>query len=190
MSESPGTGAGAASLDAGAPMPGGEPAEPDPSRRRRVLGTVATVLAGAVIVAVAVVAAVFLFHRLHHAPAPRPGTVAVFGLRPGQCVNSAPNGTGVVTVVSCAKPHDAEVYSDFRMPGSHWPGNAAISAQAQRGCQQRMTAAMKQPYALAGLAQSYIYPSQDAWAAGERTVICELRATQGKLTGSVQAVAR
>jgi hypothetical protein len=40
--------------------------------------------------------------------------------------------------------------------------------------------------ATAALAQFYIFPSSGAWAVGERTVICEVRGTQGKLTGSVR----
>ena len=38
-----------------------------------------------------------------------------------------------------------------------------------------------------GLAESYAYPNEGAWAAGVHSVICEIRGTQGKLTGSVRA---
>jgi hypothetical protein len=57
----------------------------------------------------------------------RPKTVvtyrpaAVFGLRPGECVNSGTNGLSF-TVLSCATPHDAEVFARFSLPASAWFG--------------------------------------------------------------------
>ena len=35
------------------------------------------------------------------------------------------------------------------------------------------------------LAQNYVFPTQVDWTAGTRTVICEVRASSGELTGSV-----
>ena len=37
------------------------------------------------------------------------------------------------------------------------------------------------------MADAYAYPTQGAWATGQHSVICEIRGTQGKLTGSVRA---
>src|SRR5438552_11973055 len=65
----------------------------------------------------------------------RPKTVvtyrpaAVFGLRPGQCVNSGSDALKV-TVVSCARPHDAEVFAAFMLPATPWPGSPAVRADA------------------------------------------------------------
>ena len=33
-----------------------------------------------------------------------------------------------------------------------------------------------------------VFPNQSAWDAGVRTVICEIRGTAGKLTGSVRGL--
>ena len=41
--------------------------------------------------------------------------------------------------------------------------------------------------AAADLTQEYVYPNQAAWQAGERTVVCEVRSSSGRLTGSVRA---
>ena len=40
--------------------------------------------------------------------------------------------------------------------------------------------------ATASLTQEYVYPNQAAWQAGERTVVCEVSAVDGRLTGSVR----
>jgi hypothetical protein len=42
---------------------------------------------------------------------------AVFGLRPGECINSGASVLNV-TVVSCATAHDAEVFARFSLPAT------------------------------------------------------------------------
>ena len=122
----------------------------------------------------------------------RPKTVvtyrpaAVFGLRPGQCVDSGSN-TLQFTVLSCARPHDAEVFATFSLPAAAWPGASAVQADAGDGCASRLDSYIDPQLAAAGLTQDYVYPNQAAWQAGERTVVCEVRAESGQLTGSVRA---
>jgi len=122
----------------------------------------------------------------------RPKTVityrpaAEFGLRPGQCVNSGANALSV-TVLSCASPHDAEVFATFSLPAGSWPGTAAVQQDAGNGCQSRFASYLNPQLANADLTQEFIYPNQAAWQAGERTVVCEVRAVEGQLTGSVRA---
>ena len=122
----------------------------------------------------------------------RPKTVvtyrpaAVFGLRPGQCVDSGSN-TLQFTVLSCARPHDAEVFATFSLPAAAWPGASAVQADAGNGCASRLDSYIDPQLAAAGLTQDYVYPNQAAWQAGERTVVCEVRAESGQLTGSVRA---
>jgi hypothetical protein len=107
---------------------------------------------------------------------------AVFSLKTGECID--PNGQ-TATVVSCAGPHDAEVFATFELPGSKWPGTAAVGTAASSGCSTRLSGYLNPQLAIS-LASTYIYPDSVAWQAGTRTVICEVRATQGQLTGSVR----
>jgi len=122
----------------------------------------------------------------------RPKTVityrpaAVFGLRPGECINSAANGLNV-TLLSCATPHDAEVFATFSLPEGAWPGASAVQQDAGNGCANRFGSYLNPQLATAALTQEYVYPNQAAWQAGERTVVCEVRAVSGQLTGSVRA---
>jgi hypothetical protein len=122
----------------------------------------------------------------------RPKTVvtyrpaAVFGLRPGQCVDSGSNAL-TFTVLSCARPHDAEVFAAFSLPAAAWPGASAVQTDAGDGCASRLDSYINPQLAAAGLTQDYVYPNQAAWQAGERTVVCEVRAESGQLTGSVRA---
>ena len=107
---------------------------------------------------------------------------AIFSLKTGQCID--PNGQAA-TVVSCNTPHDAEVFATFTLAGAKWPGTAATSAAASSGCSTRLTGYLNPQLAIS-LASTYIYPGSVAWQAGTRTVICEVRATSGQLTGSVR----
>jgi hypothetical protein len=111
---------------------------------------------------------------------------AVFGLRPGQCVNTGSDALKP-TVLSCARPHDAEVFAVFTLPAAPWPGASAVRMDADNGCASRLSSYIDPQLATAGLAQEFVYPNRDAWQANQRTVVCEVSATEGQLTGSVRA---
>lgn len=110
---------------------------------------------------------------------------AVFGLRPGQCVNTGSDALKP-TVLSCARPHDAEVFAVFTLPAAPWPGTSAVRMDAGDGCASRFGSYVDPQLATAGLAQEFVYPNRDAWQANQRTVVCEVSAADGRLTGSVR----
>ena len=107
-------------------------------------------------------------------------------MRLGNCINLTPNGT-VVHVVPCAGAHDAEVFGTFQLGGTYLARGDGGPAEG-RVRLRRPAHRIPEPAARrANLAQSYVYPGQQAWDTGERTVVCEVRATSGKLTGSVRS---
>jgi hypothetical protein len=108
---------------------------------------------------------------------------AVFKLREGDCVNM--RSGELVTVLPCTIPHQAEVFATFTLPASAWPGTAALRGDASSGCASRLTGYINPQLAIS-LTQSYVFPNKVAWTAGTRTVICEVRAASGQLTGSVR----
>jgi Septum formation len=111
---------------------------------------------------------------------------AVFGLQPGQCVNAGSNSLRF-TLVSCASPHDAEVFARFSLPAAAWPGSSAVRQEAGDGCASRLSGYLNPQLASIGLTQEYVYPNRDAWEANQRTVVCEVSSGNGRLTGSVGA---
>jgi hypothetical protein len=155
------------------------------ARGRRLFAVVAVVVGAIVLVGGAIAALAVVTHDF------RPKTVttyrpaAVFGLRAGECINSSPNGLAV-TIKSCTTPHDSEVFATFRLAGSTWPGGGVIQQEASSGCASRVGAYLNPQLANAGFAQEYVFPDQQAWQAGVRTVVCEIRASSGQLTGSVR----
>ena len=79
------------------------------------------------------------------------------------------------------------MFATFSLAASSWPGDAAVQSQASNGCQGRIAGYLNPQLADAGLAQEYFYPDHAAWQAGVRTVVCEVSASTGQLTGSVRA---
>ena len=180
---------------AGARTAGTEPAQEtgdwdaeEARRDVRPLAVVGIILGVIALVGVAAGVLVVVTHGF------RPRTVvtvtyrpaAVFGLRPGQCVNTGSDALKP-TVLSCARPHDAEVFAVFTLPAAPWPGASAVRMDADNGCASRLGSYIDPQLATAGLAQEFVYPNRDAWQANQRTVVCEVSATEGRLTGSVRA---
>jgi hypothetical protein len=199
MNEMPETGAAATSAAAApgstkgsapappGPAPARTPAPVSPRRGRRLL-LILFVVACAVAVAAAAVTVVLLTQRSRQAhAAASPLHATVFALHPGQCFNSLPNGIAGAHAVRCRRPHDGEIYGGFHVAGRSWPGSAALGREARQGCQSRLGGYLNPQLNTAGLAESYAYPDEGAWAAGVHSVICEIRGTHGKLTGSVRA---
>jgi hypothetical protein len=160
-------------------------AETRESRDISPLGVAAIIFGVIVLVGVAVGVLAVATHGFHKKTVVTYRPAAVFKLRPGDCVNSAPDGLAV-TVLSCGTPHDAEVFATFALPASSWPGNTAVEQAAGNGCASRLGGYLNPNLASVGLAQEFVYPNQTAWQAGERTVVCEVSSSTGKLTGSVR----
>ena len=108
------------------------PALVSPRRRgKRLLVTLFAVSVALAVVAAAVTA-VLLAHRPHRAQAAtHPLRATVFGLQPGQCFNSLPNGIAGAHAVPCAQPHDGEIYGTFLVAGNN--GRAAPPLAARPG---------------------------------------------------------
>ena len=188
MNEMPESGPAATVREDKAPSPAPASIPARPRRRGRRLLIILFVISLVVAVAAAAVTGALLLHRAHWPPpAARPLRATVFGLQPGQCFNSLPNGIAGAHAVPCRGPHDGEIYGAFRVPGHDWPGSAALASQARLGCQARLTGYLNPQMNTSDLAESYAYPNQGAWATGEHIVVCEIRGTQGSLTGSVRA---
>jgi Septum formation len=167
------------------PVDMAEPIEVGRPRRRRWHSVL--IVFGFLVAAVAIIAgAIAIVGSLTHG-FKKPVVIhytksAVFSLKTGECID--PNGQ-TATIVSCGTPHDAEVFATFALPGSKWPGTAAVGTAASSGCSSRLSGYLNPQLAIS-LSSTYVYPDSVAWQAGTRTVICEVRATQGQLTGSVQ----
>ena len=158
-----------------------EPVEWDePPRRRRAFALAALFAVGALVIVGGAIGTVgALTHGFHKPVKVTYHESGVFKLQTGDCITTAS------AVLPCSTPHQAEVFATFSLPASAWPGTSAVRTEASTGCASRLSGYLNPQLAIS-LAQSYVFPDQVAWTAGTRTVICEVQATSGQLTGSVR----
>ncbi|MGW4727453.1 DUF4190 domain-containing protein [Streptomyces sp. NPDC004291] len=113
-------------------------------------------------------------------------------LRTGQCFtdrDKLEEYTTEVTVVDCARPHDAEVTGGFKVTGfTSWPGEDAIDAIAEKRCEAVNQAYAMDTWLIPEDAWAYYYlPSSQSWRFGDRTVTCAFATEEKQFSGSVRA---
>ncbi len=123
-----------------------------------------------------------------------PATTDVFALAVGDCLSSLPVGGGPVSeapTVPCAEPHSYEVYFTYDLPDTPFPGQTAVTAIADAQCLTSFTTFAGIDYPSSVLVYSYLYPTEQSWAAGDREVVCMVNdPTTPTTTGSLAGVAR
>lgn len=119
------------------------------------------------------------------------GTVDAFQVRVGDCFDdgSAFESEEVNSVagVSCAKPHDNEVYAVFDVAEQTFPGEA-LAGIAHEGCLARFEGFVGNDYESSSLDIATLYPSAESWSQqNDREVVCAVYDLEAKkLTGSVR----
>lgn len=166
--------------------PGDTAGSPRARRWPRLLLAGGAVVLAAVIVAGAIAIVGSLTHGFKKPVKVIYKTSAVFSLKTGDCFDT--QGAQSYSLVLCEVPHEAEVFATFALTGATWPGATALRSEASGGCASRLTGYVN-PQLTISLTSTYVYPDSVAWQAGTRTVICEVRAGSGQLTGSVRGAA-
>ena len=123
------------------------------------------------------------------------GSIARFDLRTGQCANGrveAGRSYPANRAVPCGAEHDFEVYEATSTPGpdvtaADYPDPRDLAAFADDHCLLAFEAYVGINIDDSGLDYAGVVPSRDAWAAGERTVVCALWQMDGeRLSGSAR----
>ena len=118
------------------------------------------------------------------------GHLSVFSLRAGDCFQNptgsqADTGMTQVTAVPCASSHDAQVIAQLPVPGSAYPGHAALHAQALPGCRASIAAVVDRSKLTSTMKLLWIYPLPQAWTNGLRTISCLIVDSSQDLTSSL-----
>ncbi|MGE9364978.1 septum formation family protein [Isoptericola nanjingensis] len=145
-------------------------------RARRVAGRAAVAVVALAVVGGAVAIGVATAHARATAPVP----AAVTGAREvnaaqlvlGSCLRELPPGdVGRVTVVPCASEHGAQVVGRTdSAAGAVWPGHDALVRKASADCGPGLLGAAGREDE--GPTFVVLTPSEDGWAAGDRTGLC------------------
>lgn len=118
----------------------------------------------------------------------------VLELELGQCITQAA-GEGQVQsleTVDCAAPHVGEVYSLPQVPDGDFPGEQPLQSQAEQVCAgQEFQNYVGLDYQSSEFAITYLVPSADTWANGDREIVCILTTQDSStLTGSQRGSGR
>jgi hypothetical protein len=119
-----------------------------------------------------------------------PSDASVFDLEVGDCFDD-PTGAGQVIfevpVVPCDDPHDNEVYHQYEMTESDFPGGDDVLETSTGRCLDRFQGFVGIAYQESELALSPITPTAESWAEGDRVVYCVLYSVDlSKLTGTMR----
>ena len=114
------------------------------------------------------------------------GSVAVTTLKPGDCLNGITTGTGAIEdlpVISCALPHEGEVYAVFELPAGAWPGDTQVQQQAEKRCKSELDQYAAEPPATVEVL--YLHPLRQSWSR-DRGVTCVATDEKGATMGSIR----
>ena len=116
------------------------------------------------------------------------GNLSVFSLAVGDCFNSPADTQDVASVTAepCNQPHSAQIYAKFNLAGSNfsYPGTAAVTRLAASGCTAR-TGNIDRSKATNAMTVRFLFPDQNAWLGGRRTVACMIVNPTANLTYSL-----
>ncbi len=120
------------------------------------------------------------------------GTTDVFTLSVGDCLNDESSSEEVseVPTVPCSEPHQYEVYGEVTLTGDEWPGDEAVTQQADDGCSAQFQPFTGIAYEDSTLEFNYYTPTKGSWEEmDDRLVTCvifDTAATTGSLAGAVR----
>jgi Domain of unknown function (DUF4190)/Septum formation len=119
-----------------------------------------------------------------------PAIVNVFSLPVGTCFDN-PSGSlfsiNSVTPIACTKPHNAQVFAQFNVKGTSFPGTTAMERRADNGCNARITGHLEQSKVTSTMSLHFIFPRQLSWDSGQRRVSCLIVDASRDLTTSLLA---
>lgn len=117
---------------------------------------------------------------------------SVLDLKVGDCLQ-LPTASQATTITSaaCTSSHEAEVSAlvptDPQDADAPFPGEQALSAQAETACVDSFEGYVGAPYLSSNLDVTWLTPTQSSWAEGDRTIVCLVHAMDAQtLTSSVK----
>ncbi len=120
------------------------------------------------------------------------GQADVFAIEVGDCVDETEaDEVSDVPVVPCSDPHDQELFSEFLLTETEWPGDDAIQEAAITRCDAAFEVFVGVPWDSSELEWYPFTPTEDGWdSLGDRLVQCVIYDPAGKTTGTLKGAAR
>ena len=120
------------------------------------------------------------------------GQADVFTVSVGDCFNDvSEQEISEVPAVPCDQPHDYEAYHAFDIAGDEFPGDEAVTSQADDGCSAAFTDFNGLSYDESTLYLGYLQPTEESWTGqNDHEVVCYIYEENLQTTGSLKGAAR
>jgi hypothetical protein len=105
-------------------------------------------------------------------PLAKPRRVIWIALKPTMCVQDPGTPGAYVTVVDCRADHQAEVTARTVLPGTKWPGDAAVQSAAEAKCKPPFEKYVGVPFDSSRLDLNFLTADATGWRQGDHTLIC------------------
>lgn len=119
------------------------------------------------------------------------GDVDVFSLAIGDCFDDEGSAEEVtsVPIVPCDQPHDNEVFHEFEIADGEFPGDDAVSTEADEKCVAAFDAFAGIAYADSTLDVFSLRPTAAGWEQGDRLVQCAIYDPAQQVSGTLSNAA-
>lgn len=119
----------------------------------------------------------------------------VNAIQVGDCVGPFPDGEiAEIPVIPCNDPHEMEVFASVELDGDEYPGADRLGKKSENRCVKEFKTFVGVPYNESELFLSYLGPTDETWAQGDREVLCvvyeEADDSISKVTGSLEDAQR
>jgi hypothetical protein len=106
------------------------------------------------------------------------GELGVFSFVVGDCITGlgAAGEVESATGVPCTDPHEFEVYSETFLTDSSETLPTDIEAKADEYCYGQFSSFVGLDYESSKLDFTYIYPTEESWAGGDKEITCMITA--------------
>jgi hypothetical protein len=121
---------------------------------------------------------------------PSAGEVDLASLGTGACFDDrgSYDRRGTVERADCGKPHDYEIFAVAELGGGdRYPGDREVERRSDQRCAALFPSYVGVPLDSSELGYVMYMPTSDAWAEGDRAVLCTLVGPEGyRLVGSME----
>lgn len=117
--------------------------------------------------------------------------VAAFDISVGDCLNdeSIQGEVSEVPVTDCSAPHDSEVYASTVSAETEWPGDQAMTDEADEFCLGEFETFVGVPYEQSAYDFSYYTPTRTAFEQFDREIYCVVYSPGEQTTGTLSGAA-
>jgi hypothetical protein len=106
-----------------------------------------------------------------------------------ESISDTQGSVGEVGIVDCTAEHDGEVFAVFDIEGdddADFPGSSEVEDQASSGCEDRFEDYVGVSFQESRFLATFLSPTEETWAQGDREVVCFAYVDEGTLTESIE----